>query len=400
MTVHVFIFAETPVKLWGLSSRQRLERILKNMNITSWLEHPAEADPGDSILLLRADYLYDARLLQNLVQKPGTVLQVATQDGNKAVAAYVSVTQAEPVLDLLNGTRVDDEKLASLAFETPQTLASNYFKKLRKIDPPYLLPITEENKAALEKRLFDGSYKGVTDLVTKWLWPRPAEVVTRFCANRGITPNQVTSISLLLVIVAGLLFLEGFFAFGLLAAWTMTFLDTVDGKLARVTVNSSPFGHIYDHAIDLISPPFWYLAWGLGLKSWQPGIPLSLEAAIWLIFIGYIAGRLVEGIFKKFLEPSGIFCWRPVDSYFRLITGRRNPNLILLTLSLLASRPDLGLLAVAFWTVASSIFLVIRLLMGFYTHLTSGPLRSWFLDIDPDAQNPTLAQRCFSIRRS
>jgi len=53
----------------------------------------------------------------------------------------------------------------------------------------------------------------------------------------------------------------------------MTFLDTVDGKLARVTVNSSPFGHIYDHAIDLISPPFWYLAWGLGLKSWQPGIP-------------------------------------------------------------------------------------------------------------------------------
>jgi len=217
MTVHVFIFAETPVKLWGLSSRQRLERILKNMNITSWLEHPAEADPGDSILLLRADYLYDARLLQNLVQKPGTVLQVATQDGNKAVAAHVSATQAEPVLDLLNGKRVDDEKLASLAFETPQTLASNYFKKLRKIDPPYLLPITEENKAALEKRLFDGSYKGVTDLVTKWLWPRPAEVVTRFCANRGITPNQVTSISLLLVIVAGLLFLEGFFAFGF--AW-------------------------------------------------------------------------------------------------------------------------------------------------------------------------------------
>ena len=399
MTVHVLIFSETPVQLWGLSSRQRLERILKKVNITSWLEHPAEADAGDSILLLRADYLYDARLLQNLVQKPGTVLQVATQDGNKAVAAHVAVPEALPVLDLLNG-KTDDEKFSSLAFETPQTLVSNYLEELRKIDPPYLVPITGENKATLEKRLFDGSYKGVTDLVTKWLWPRPAQVATRFCASTGITPNQVTSLSLVLAIVAGLLFLNGFFAPGPLAAWTMTFLDTVDGKLARVTVNSSPFGNIYDHAIDLISPPLWYLAWGLGLKSWQPGIPLSLEAAFWLIFIGYIAGRLVEGIFKQFLESSGIFCWRPVDSYFRLITGRRNPNLVLLTLGFLVSRPDLGLLAVALWTVASSIFLVIRLLIGFYTRLTSGPLRSWFLDIDPDAQNTTLAQRCFSNRRS
>ena len=391
MTVHVLIFSETPVQLWGLSSRQRLERILKKVNITSWLEHPAEADAGDSILLLRADYLYDARLLQNLVQKPETVLQVDTQDGNKAVAAHVAAPQALPVLDLLNG-KINDEKFASLV--------SNYFQKLRKIDPPYLVPITSENKAMLEKRLFDGSYKGVTDLITKWLWPRPAQVATRFCASIGITPNQVTSISLVLAIVAGLLFLKGFFAPGLLAAWTMTFLDTVDGKLARVTVNYSPFGHIYDHAIDLISPPLWYLAWGLGLKSWQPGIPLSLEAAFWLIFIGYIAGRLVEGIFKQFLESSGIFCWRPVDSYFRLITGRRNPNLILLTLGLIAWRPDLGLLAVALWTVASSIFLVIRLIMGFSTRLSSGPLHSWFLDINPDVQNPSLTQRCFSNRRS
>jgi len=117
---------------------------------------------------------------------------------------------------LLNGKREDDEKLASLAFETPQTLVSNYFQKLRKIDPPYLLSITSENKAMLEKRLFDGSYKGVTDLITKWLWPRPAQVATRFCASIGITPNQVTSISLVLAIVAGLLFLKGF---SLLDCW-------------------------------------------------------------------------------------------------------------------------------------------------------------------------------------
>jgi phosphatidylglycerophosphate synthase len=398
MTVHALIFAETPVRLWGLSSRQRLERILKKMNIDSWLDHPASSS-RDSILLLRGDYLYDERLIQSLIQKPGTILQIVTGEGKRAVAAHVAAQDALSVRDLLDGG-AGGEVALSLSFETPQTLASTYQKKLRKIDPPYLLPITEANKEKLEKRLFSGSYKGVTDLVTKWVWPRPAQWATRFCVRKGITPNQVTSLSLALVFIAGLLFLKGFFALGLAAAWVMTFLDTVDGKLARVTVNSSTFGHFFDHAIDLISPPFWYLAWGLGLASWQPGIPLSLKAAFWLIFIGYIAGRLAEGIFKQFLEPSGIFCWRPIDSYFRLITGRRNPNLILLTLGLLAGRPDLGLLAVALWTVASSIFLVVRLIMGFRAHLNTGPLRSWFLDIDPEAQNQTLAQRCFSSSRS
>jgi phosphatidylglycerophosphate synthase len=395
MTVHAIIFAETPVQLWGLSSRQRLERILKKMNVDIWLDHPAAASAADSILLLRGDYLYDERLIENLTRKPGTVLQFAEKGGEKAVAAHVAAHDALPVRDFLDGKRGCGD-LPSLSFETPQTLVGTYQKKLRKFDPPFLLPITEENKRKLEQRLFSGSYKGVTDLVTKWLWPRPAQVVTRFCASKGITPNQVTTLSLVLVIIAGLLFLNGFFAPGLAAAWTMTFLDTVDGKLARVTVNSSNFGHLFDHIIDLVSPPLWYLVWGFGLASWQPGLSLSLNAAFCLIFIGYIAGRLAEGIFKHFLEPSGIFCWRPVDSYFRLITGRRNPNLILLTLGLLAGRPDLGLLAVTVWTLASSVFLVVRLLMGFCTRLRSGPLRSWFLEIDPEAQNPTLAQRCFT----
>jgi phosphatidylglycerophosphate synthase len=389
------IIAETPVHLWGLSSRQRLERILKKINISNRLDDPAAAPRGDSVLILRGDYLYDGRIIQELAKMPGTLLHTEADGMKKGVAAHVAAEDAWLILDFLDGKGSPDN-LPPLSHETPQTLVGTYLKKLRKIDPPYLLPINEENSRKLEQRLFSGSYKGVTDLVTKWLWPRPAQTVTRFCALNGITPNQVTSLSLLLVIIAGLLFLKGHYATGLMAAWGMTFLDTVDGKLARVTVNYSNFGHLFDHIIDLLSPPLWYLAWGVGIASWRPWLPISLNAAISLIFIGYIAGRAAEGIFKHFLEPSGIFCWRPIDSYFRLITGRRNPNLILLTLSLVAWRPDIGLLAVTVWTVASSIFLLLRLITGFYSRITKGPLRSWFLDIDPDEKNPTLAQRCFS----
>jgi phosphatidylglycerophosphate synthase len=399
MTIHAYIFAEAPVSLWGLSSRQRLQRTLKKFDIDSLLDAPSAAPAGDSVLLLRGDFLYDERLIQSLSCSQGTLLQIPGEEGETPVAAHVAAEDAPNVFDFLNGGG-SRERLSALKFETPQTLGTTYLKKLRKIDPPYVLPITAENRQSLEKRLFSGSYKGVTDLVTKWLWPVPAQWATRFCVGKGITPNQVTSVSLALVIIAGLAFLNGLFAVGLVAAWLMTFLDTVDGKLARVTVNSTKFGHIFDHAIDLISPPFWYLAWGLGLASWQPGIPLALETAFWLIFIGYIAGRLAEVAFKKFLEPSGIFCWRPLDSYFRLITGRRNPNLLLLTLGLIAGRPDLGLLAVTLWTAASSLFLLARLAMGFRERLAGRPLRSWFLDVDPAAKKPTLAERCFSNRRS
>ena len=167
--------------------------------------------------------------------------------------------------------------------------------------------------------------------------------MVRQCVRFGIRPNQVTLIGLALVILAGVLFAYGQYGWGLLAAWLMTFLDTVDGKLARVTVTSSRFGHYFDHIIDLVHPPIWYILWGIGLAMSYPDSGAWFSLALWYIFIGYVAGRLTEGLFTWRLGEFGIFCWRPVDSYFRLITGRRNPNLILLTAGALLGRPDLGL---------------------------------------------------------
>lgn len=205
----------------------------------------------------------------------------------------------------------------------------------------------------------------------------------------------MTTISIVLVLAAAVLFAEGLYGWGLAGAWIMTFLDTVDGKLARVTVTSTRFGHLLDHILDLVHPPFWYLLWGLGLQSFSPGIPgLTLSLAIWVIFIGYIVGRLVEGIFRKWLGGFVIFCWRPFDSYFRLVTARRNPNLILLTMSLVFRRPDLGLVAVAGWTALSSLLLLVRLGIAVYARM-HGPLRSWLADDTGRAGNGSLAVRLF-----
>ena len=166
-------------------------------------------------------------------------------------------------------------------------------------------------------RLFSWSYKGVTDLVTKWVWPIPAQWMVGKCIRYEIRPNHVTLTGLLLVILAGICFTRGHYGWGLLAGWLMTFLDTVDGKLARVTVTSSRFGHYFDHGIDLIHPPIWYVLWGFGLEtSHLNGFGFSVSTALWLIVIGYIAGRLAEGIFQWHLGKFRYFFvgirWIPI----------------------------------------------------------------------------------------
>ncbi|MDR4499825.1 MAG: CDP-alcohol phosphatidyltransferase family protein, partial [Nitrospirales bacterium] len=188
------------------------------------------------------------------------------------------------------------------------------------------------------------------------------------------------------------------FGSGLVAGWIMTFLDTVDGKLARVTVTSSKIGHILDHGLDIIHPPLWYIAWGMGLAAFTPPTPwLSLDTLFGIILAGYIAGRLCEGLFQLCLGQFGLFCWRPIDSFNRLITARRNPNLILLTGSLCIGRPDLGFLAVAAWTVASTIILLIRLGLAFGVRMFSGtPLRPWLADIGIAIDHDSLAAKTFT----
>ena len=56
-----------------------------------------------------------------------------------------------------------------------------------------------------------------------------------------------------------------------------------------------------------------------------------------------------------------IHVWQRIDSQFRLITARRNPNMVILVAALLFGRPDVGLELVALWTILSLIFHAVRL---------------------------------------
>lgn len=352
-----------------------LGRALRRADVADVAPWGSEAPPrAGGLLLMRADHVFDAALVAGLARAPG-VLLCRREDGRPIAAHLPEGAEAAAIAAALEaGREAGEPAFAGLRALGPDGLAEGYNPALRKRGKAYLLRLAPETRDAVEWEMFGGAYKGVTDFVTKYLWPRPAFHVVRACAALGITPNQVTLASLCLVFLALWLFAEGAFLPGLLAAWVMTFLDTVDGKLARVTLTATPFGNVFDHAIDLIHPPFWWLAWIAGLGA--VGLPLTRPVAVGAVILGgYVLQRMLEGLFLALFRMQ-IHVWRRFDSLFRLVIARRNPNLVLLTLATALGRPDLGILAVAAWTTFGCIEQgVVTVQAGLARR--RAPLRSW-----------------------
>lgn len=364
------------VRVWHEASDDRLKRALAQQGITRFLKQDELTEVSGGIILIRPDIVIDGPALKALMDCPGVVLLSSRPDSGIPVAAHVSpelALMAATVLTSLYCSMLPDGMRAV----TSEELASTYWQALRKRETPYVMTVSEPDIRAVEWRMFLGTYKGATDFVTKWLWPRPAFYVTQLCAKFGITPNQVTSLSLVLVFGALYWFYNGDWIPGLIAAWIMTFLDTVDGKLARITLNSSKFGNVFDHSIDLITPPFWYAAWGMGVMAGTYALGQSaFVLVLGIIIAGYVVQRIVEGISIAWFKIE-IHVWRPVDTFFRQITARRNPNLVLLTFGAIAGRPDWGLIAVAAWTAISLGVHLLQIVQAAMVMRRDGRLVSW-----------------------
>ncbi|HSF95856.1 MAG TPA: CDP-alcohol phosphatidyltransferase family protein [Thermohalobaculum sp.] len=352
---------------FGMTPEQRLLKQAANRKLAI----AGTADEAD--VIIRGDHVYGAGLIDALVGAvPGTVL---VDMAGRALAARTDSDSRGWAAALLDReTPGGDLPEAAIATD-PVALAGQHNIRLRKKLKPLLLPATD--RRTVEKALFDDSYKGVTDLVTKYAWPPLALPATRWCALRGITPNQVTTLSAVFVGITFWLFWEGHFGLGIAAAWVMCLLDTIDGKLARVTLTSSPFGNIFDHGIDLIHPPFWWWAWAVGLTT--VGMPLNDGGwTVGIIVAGYILQRGEEALFLH-LFGMQIHIWRRFDSKFREITARRNPNLLILMAATAVGAPREGLIAVAVWTVLSLLIHLVRIFQAIAVR-RAGPLKSWLAE--------------------
>jgi len=361
---HVVPVGDNDVLIWGMTSRERLRRMAAAQDL------PLSADETGTVLLANLDFVFAPGWLSNIAKWPGTVL---TRDGVPVLAHVDSADRAEVADAILRGCPLPD-RLKSIPFETYEGFVN---EELRKRERPFVERLTPANVPIIERASYVGAYKGVTDVLTKYLWPEWAFALTKLAARVGLSPNGVTAIGTVLCVIATVAFWYGFFWTGLATGLVFMVLDTVDGKLARCTITSSKLGNAWDHGIDLVHPPFWWWAWATGCAAY--GRPLT-DRTFWLVIVamlfGYVAQRIIEGVF---ILRAGmhIHVWRRFDSRFRLITARRNPNMVILFAFLLIQRPDWGIIAVAYWTMISLVVHLVRLLQALVKWSGGEPITSW-----------------------
>ena len=93
--------------------------------------------------------------------------------------------------------------------------------------------------------------------------------LVRYLIKTSITPNQVTTVSLLLAAFAAVFFTFGIYFFSVIGSLLFIFakfLDHVDGQLARELKKETKFGWYYDSFVDTAT----YILMFVGISA---GIP-------------------------------------------------------------------------------------------------------------------------------
>lgn len=319
-----------------------------------------KAANGEPFLGFAADTVIDTRLLHYLAGRPGAAAVWGGEGSERAV-----VVRLEGTVPLLSVEQVSVAQLAEAGIaqgvltEVPLRDVPSYIKKLRRDLPAYLFAVPDAaSRDRAERFLFWSNYKGSTDFFTKYVYPPLVWRMVRPLARWRVHPNVVTLFNVFITFAAVPLFAQAYWLLGFLCSYTMSVLDSVDGKLARLTFRSSRFGDILDHGLDLVHPPLWYFGWAWALGAGNLSAPV-FQAAVWMA-IFYICDRLVTALFNLRTGRS-IHGYAPVDVRMRTFISRRNINLPLFTVGLLAGMPIPTFSLIVLWQIVTLAFHAARL---------------------------------------
>jgi phosphatidylglycerophosphate synthase len=326
-------------------------------------EHLTQAlqqKPETPLLVLEADAVVDARLLRYVGAQSGSLAARGGEGAERTV-----VVRLESGASLVGPREAQLCELADASIsqgtlrELPLQEVPAYIKKLRRDLPPYLFRVTDAAKRdEAERFLFWSNYKGSTDFFTKYVYPPLVWRMVRPLARWRVHPNVVTLISVVMTLWAVPLFAQGQWVAGLLMSYSMSVLDSVDGKLARLTFRSSWWGNVLDHGLDLIHPPLWYFGWAWALGGGTITSPI-FQAAIWMAAF-YSLDRVVVRMFTARTGRS-LHSYTPFDVQMRTYISRRNINLPLFTVGLILGIPSFTFFLIVLWQLATVVYHYTRL---------------------------------------
>src|SRR2546423_2684821 len=402
----LLILADAPdafVELFGISMLERLLRIAQRLGfhealvlsktpdvIAAHLAKPSwaraelalnfrrrETDPvlisdvapgAERILLVSAGFYYDARLLRVLSERGATTLLVDSVPPPESLPLWKSKGAdfrgaALLTRDWLGQRDYDVSLLDQLSSDAgakriqvcDAAKEPTYVTALRKHVRPVFFPAPTPQLVPLaEKFPRDVAQNGVLDFPGFFDSPIEDRIVKRLCRS-SIRPNQVTFVTMLVGLAVTALFATGRLWWGVALAYVIEVLDGVDGKLARIRVETTAAGE-WEHEVDYAIELSWWTA--LAFHFYAAG----LRNAYWLLalyFVSDLFDRLAKRAVKKKvgrnLDDVSNF-----DRFVRCIGARRNINIWILIAALALGDAPHGFILVCWWMAATALAHVAR----------------------------------------
>lgn len=337
------------------------------------VEHVAAVWPENcrDLLVVRGDSVFDPRLLRMLGAEDAPVALVdsavpanfhslvlsapMTKRGRVCGAAVLSrdwISGRHGAFDDAICEALDAGNLASVDAATPPWYSPELHRELR----AYWFPSpTPGHKKLAEKVILDAAQKGTLDIPALAHAPIETFVVSKLCKTR-VTPNQLTILCNIVAWGATVLFATGHLGSAIAVALVVGVLDGLDGKLARVKLETSPAGKL-EHLFDVLFENSWWiaLAWHLHASGKLPEALFYLALLLGAEVLNAIARTSIVRSYGKSMAELG-----PFDRLFRLISGRRNIYAWILALGLLLGNIPGAFQLIAWWEAATAVIHISR----------------------------------------
>src|SRR5262245_22319457 len=237
-----------------------------------------------------------------------------------------------------------------------------YVRSMRRSVRPVFFPAPSLQRRPLAERLLrDATQKGVLDFPALVHAPIEKWLVAHRCRTT-ITPNQITLGTGVLGLGVTLLYACGYLWPGVLLALLVGVLDGIDGKLARLKVQTTRLGK-REHDLDYLVETSWWAA--LAYHFHATG---QIRYA-YVIFFAFFAFERLERVAKRAVQRRigrNLDDFAPFDRFVRIVAGRRNIYTWLFTFFLVIGAPATGFIWLCFWGMASALIHIFRALqIGF-----------------------------------
>ena len=137
--IYVHVVGDSQTTIWGLTGRERLQRMLRSFKQVSLVANPDQIPAHALALFLRGDHLFDSRVLASLISAQTDL--VFWTDKGQPIGVRIAGGETHSVLDdfLSGGGGPVISGLPRCTLKDLNLL--DLRQRLKKRDPPYVLPI-------------------------------------------------------------------------------------------------------------------------------------------------------------------------------------------------------------------------------------------------------------------